>query len=130
MYTLSDLSERMLDEARDNVSKAGLDFSYQIIDGESIPEDAESFDAVIANHMLCLLPNLTQELREIHRILKTDSRLYATTNGRDDLLELREFVRRVKPDAWEWKLPRFRFILENGADQLSRVLARRRAASS
>ena len=68
---LSDLSAGMLDEASKNVSDATA-FTFEVVDAQAIPFDAEIFDTVIANHMLYHVPDQTRALAEIRRVLKPD----------------------------------------------------------
>ena len=85
--TLSDFSPGMLEAAKKNTN--GLSFvEYQIIDAQDIPFDADSFDIVIANHMLYHVPDIERALNEIARVLKADGIFYATTIGNNNMREL------------------------------------------
>jgi len=93
---LSDASAGMLDCAKE--STRALDFvRYQVIDAQEIPYGEASFDAVIANHMLYHVPRLERALEEIDRVLRPGGALYATTLGRDNMLELTALLRRFDP---------------------------------
>lgn len=80
--TLSDLSPGMLQEARDNLQAIPRLFKYEVIDAQSIPFEDETFDAVVANHMLYHVPDRPKALSEIYRVLKPNGYFYAATNGR------------------------------------------------
>lgn len=80
--TLSDLSPGMLQEAEDNLHASHRPFKFQVIDVQAIPYEDESFDAVIANHMLYHVSDRSKAFSEIHRVLKTGGCFYAATNGR------------------------------------------------
>ena len=123
--TLSDLSEGMVTEARQSVEASGRTFRFAVCDAQSVPFHEESFDAVIANHMLYHVPDRKRVYSEIYRVLKTGGRLYATTVGGGHLRELQDLVRRVKPEASENERQRFevRFGLETGRDQLAEWFA-------
>ncbi|MCI5731808.1 MAG: MerR family transcriptional regulator, partial [Eubacterium sp.] len=70
--TLSDISEGMLRDARRNLSTIdNKEFSYVIADAHHLPFEEESFDLVIANHVLFYLDKLPDVLEEIRRVLKT-----------------------------------------------------------
>ena len=69
--TLSDLSPGMLDAAWRNLVVTGRTFQFKEIDAQSIPFEDETFDAVIANHMLYHVPDRGKALAEIKRVLKT-----------------------------------------------------------
>ncbi len=117
--TLSDFSLGMINQARKNL-KGKKNFSYQRVNAESIPFANETFDMVIANHMLYHLPNLTKTLIEVSRVLKPNGYFIAATNGKTHLKELQTieqlfgFVRRrdfIKTKS---------FNLENGKIVLSK----------
>ncbi len=116
--TLSDFSSGMLEEARQNLRDSGRNFSFELVDAQSIPFVDASFDAVAANHMLYHVPDRAKALSEIRRILRSNGRLYAATNGRNHLRELREFVGRFVPNPPDYG--GLSFNLENGYAELSR----------
>jgi SAM-dependent methyltransferase len=122
--TLSDLSEGMLAQARENLKGSPAPFRFKIIDAQSIPFEAFTFDTVIANHMLYHVPDLDKALSEIARVLKLTGRLFASTGGSDHLKELKELVCRFDPALYAWgRLPTDSFNLEQGAAQLARYFA-------
>jgi ubiquinone/menaquinone biosynthesis C-methylase UbiE len=114
---LSDFSPGMVDAAWRNLVVTGCNFKFEQIDAQFIPYPDETFDAVIANHMLYHIPDRRKALSEIKRVLKADGRLFATTVGDRHLNEIGAWLSRatMKDD-----LPRFTdpFLLENGLEQL------------
>ena len=115
--TLSDLSPGMLDDAWRNLVVTGRAFRFREIDAQSIPFEDATFDAVIANHMLYHVPDRPKAFTEIHRVLQSGGRLFATTIGRNHLKEISTLIRRVNPgtDFVSFGSP---FTLDNGAEQL------------
>ena len=69
--TLSDLSSGMLDSAWRNLVVTGRNYKFKEIDAQEIPFEDETFDAVIANHMLYHVPDKPKAIAEIKRVLKT-----------------------------------------------------------
>ena len=120
--TLSDLSPGMLDAAWRNLVVTGRAFQFKEIDAQSIPFETESFEAVIANHMLYHVPDRPKAIAEIKRVLKSDGHLYATTNGQNHLKEIAHWIRQVSPetDFTSFGSP---FTLENGFEQLEQFFA-------
>lgn len=115
--TLSDLSPGMLDAAWRNLVVTGRAFKFQEIDAQSIPYEDETFDAVIANHMLYHVPDRPKAIAEIRRVLKPGGRLFATTVGKYHLQEMMDWYQRVHiRHAWESMANPF--VLENGLEQL------------
>lgn len=79
--TLSDLSPGMLKQAQDNLQVIHRVFRYEIVDAQAIPFDDETFDAVIANHMLYHVPDRPKAYSEAYRVLKAKGCFFAATNG-------------------------------------------------
>jgi len=107
----------MLAAAQENLASVQHPFTYREIDAQSIPFDDETFDVVIANHMLYHVPDRPKALSEIRRVLKADGILIAATNGDNHLLEMNRWLQAASPD------PAFTpmgnpFTLENGLAQL------------
>ena len=115
--TLSDFSPGMLDAAWRNLVVTGRAFRFQEIDAQSIPFEDQTFDAVIANHMLYHVPDRSRAIGEIYRVLKSDGHLFATTIGQNHLKEIANWIRQVNPetDFVSFSSP---FTLENGFEQL------------
>lgn len=71
----TDLSGTILALAQDNARRAGhVHVETRVGDGECLPVDPESFDAVVCRLGLMLFPDPLQGLREMHRALKPGGR--------------------------------------------------------
>jgi ubiquinone/menaquinone biosynthesis C-methylase UbiE len=116
---LSDLSWGMLQHAQRDLGTNQGRFHFLTVDAQSVPFEAESFDAVIANHMLYHVPDRAAAFSDIRRVLSPGGRLYAATNGRAHLQELRELVERFDPSI-ALGTRDYSFSLENGSAQLSK----------
>ncbi len=66
---LSDNSAGMVREARERLRSESR-FRFAVLDAQAIPFAAGAFDAIIANHMLYHVPDLSRTLSEIHRVLR------------------------------------------------------------
>jgi ubiquinone/menaquinone biosynthesis C-methylase UbiE len=115
--TLSDLSPGMLDAAWRNLVVTGRAFQFKEIDAQSIPFEDETFDAVIANHMLYHVPDRPKAIAEIKRVLKPGGRLFAATVGETHMKEMMEWYARVHVNK-VWESFANPFTLENGLEQL------------
>ncbi|MEZ4608117.1 MAG: class I SAM-dependent methyltransferase [Deinococcales bacterium] len=89
-------------------SLKGVEFLQ--IDAEEIPFADNSFDAVIANHMLYHVADRPKALGEIARVLKANGKLYATTVGERHMGELTVLVNAFRKEPANFRLG---FILEN-----------------
>lgn len=115
--TLSDFSPGMLERAQ--VGLPGhLNAEFRLFDVQDIPYADATFDAVIANHMLYHVPDRRHAVSEIRRVLRPGGHLFAATNGRDHMLELRELLSAHVPGVADELAPGTTFTLENGPPQL------------
>lgn len=70
-----DLSEKMLDKAREKMDARGLSVNFMIRDAEKTDFPDNYFDLVINRHLLWTLPNPRIALHEWQRVLKPEGRL-------------------------------------------------------
>lgn len=61
--TLSDLSDGMIEEAQSNLRELGPSFNFDVLDAQELAYESDSFDAVIANHMLYHVDNREKAFR-------------------------------------------------------------------
>jgi len=117
--TLTDFSDGMLAEARHNLRELSHALQFEVVDAQAIPFDDQSFDVVVADHMLYHVPDRACALAEIRRVLRPNGRLYAATNGPTHLRELGAIRQRFDPRASEHGPLTNPFRLDNGADELA-----------
>jgi len=120
--TLSDLSSGMVDSAWRTLVVTGRNYKFKEIDVQEIPFDDETFDAVIANHMLYHVPDKPKAIAEIKRVLKTGGHFFATTVGDNHLKEITDWFRQIHMSNI-WDSFSNLFTLENGLDQLKPFFA-------
>ena len=118
--TLSDLSAGMLDSAWRNLVVTGRAYNFKGIDAQEIPFPDETFDAVIANHMLYHVPDKPKVIREMKRVLKTGGHLFATTVGERHMQEITGWLEEISNGNYVSKAT-LSFTLENGLAQLKSV---------
>lgn len=111
---LSDFSEGMLEEAKQNLGEQP-NIEYQVIDIQNIPYEDKSFDVVIANMMLYHVPDLRKGLSEVARVLKEDGTFYCATYGENGIIQyLEELLHEYGANNDMNKS----FTLQNGAGKL------------
>ncbi|MDQ3248233.1 MAG: class I SAM-dependent methyltransferase [Chloroflexota bacterium] len=120
--TLSDQSNGMVQEARQNLGVGADRFRFQQFNMQAIPFPDASLDAVIANHMLYHVADLPLALTEIARVLKAGGHLYAATNGQNHLIEVHDLMRTILPDAFSWRAG-MHFTLQDGAGWLANMFS-------
>lgn len=97
--TLTDLSEGMVAEARERALTSGYRVDrHEACDVQALPLDDDSFDVVVANHMLYHVPDPDLAISEIARVLRPDGVLLAATNGYGHMDLINELVAEVFDD--------------------------------
>ncbi len=119
---LTDFSSLMLDKAR-AAMKSDKRFDFAQVDIQAIPYGVDSFDAVIANHMLYHVPNIEKGLCEAARVLKPGGVFHATTIGDRTQRELRDLYAPFRGRVSFTDAKSSPFTLENGESQLRRHFA-------
>jgi SAM-dependent methyltransferase len=101
---------------------AGLDGDWPRVqlDAAALPFCDDTFDVVIAAHMLYHVEDRRRAALECRRVLRPGGRLVATTNGPDNIIELIDMVESAAGGGWRMVMPhQERFGMHNGAEQLS-----------
>jgi len=105
--TLTDLSPGMIEAAREVIQERA---DYAVADVQKLPFADESFDVVLASHMLYHVSDRPKALAEIRRVLVSGGILHAAANGRGHMRQLDELVGEDWEFAWHGKA----FGLESG----------------
>lgn len=90
--TLTDISEGMI---RDIRKVFGEDRKYLRLlscDCQAVPFEDNTFDLVVANHVLFYCGDVEKACREIHRVLKPGGRVIAATYGKHHMQEINRLV--------------------------------------
>lgn len=119
--TLTDASPGMVREARDRLAEDER-FHFRRADARGLPFERNTFDAVVANHVLYHVPDRGRALSETARVLGPIGALYASTNGQDHNREMGRMLRVLFPGRPDdgYHQAGIGFSLENGEEQLSR----------
>ncbi len=119
--TLTEIYEDMINEAKSNLRDNSKRFNFIITDLTSLPFDDNSFDVVIANHILFFMKDIDLALAEIKRVIKPNGVVYCSTIGSNHLKELQELMLSFSSNIriYEDKLS-YKFGLENGEKILSK----------
>ena len=84
----------MLRDARRALGARDSRFSFAAFDCEKIPAASESYDLVIANHVLFYCDNLENVCKEVRRVLKPGGRFLCSTYGNSHMKEISQLVSR------------------------------------
>ena len=116
---LSDISQGMVEDARDNL-KNFSNIKYNCFDCHLIPYEDECFDVVIANHVLFYLSDINSALKEIKRVLKPNGIFYCSTYGVNHMKEITDLIKEYNPKITLSNVHLYDvFGLENGKEILS-----------
>jgi ubiquinone/menaquinone biosynthesis C-methylase UbiE len=123
--TLADFSPALLAKARQNTQKLNGWFGYALADIANIPFEDQSFDAVIANHVLFYLAthDRARGFSGIQRALKKGGRFYASTNGSNHMQELVKLVEKFDASIPFLAPIHKNFSLETGVGQVAEWLS-------
>ncbi len=116
--TVSDISEGMIRDIRRNLD-GDERFSYETFDCHKIPAQANSYDIIIANHLLFYCNDIAQVCDEVKRVLKPDGLFLCSTYGSGHMKEITELVQKFDKRIVLAAENLFdRFGLENGQNIL------------
>ena len=113
---VTDVSSGMVEDAAQLLKKSGRDtLIFETEDCQKLSYASESFDGVIANHVLFYVKNLPEALREIRRVLRPDGVFYCSTYGKEHMKEITLLVQEFDPRITLSQVALYElFGLENG----------------
>ncbi len=123
--TLTDISDGIVHETARTLVIPNSRVSFKVMDAQKIEESDDSFDVVIANHMLFYCDDLSKVLSEIKRVLKPNSRFICSTYSSAHMKEIRELVQSFD-DRIALSVDNLyeKFGKENGREILSKYFSR------
>lgn len=117
---LSDLSEGMLNDARNILADTVNIFKYEVMDAQEVPYPDNSFDIVIANFMLYHVPDREKAISEVSRVLKKGGKFYVTAFSLENMKEVTDLVFNFNNKVYTpLQSLASAFGLENGKKQLN-----------
>ena len=121
--TVSDISEGMIRDIRRNIG-ADERFTYECFDCQQVPAQSNTYDIVIANHLLFYCDDMAQACNEVKRVLKEDGVFLCSTYGIGHMQEITDLVQKfdsriilAAENLYE------RFGLDNGEEILSKYFS-------
>ena len=93
---VSDVSEGMLKDAKEQL-KEFSNIHYCLEDVNELSFENETFDMIIANHLLFYLKDVDKGLEEIKRVLKKGGIFYCSTYGNDHMKEMTDLIKEFNP---------------------------------
>ena len=90
--TLSDISSGMLRDARRAIGSSDTRFAFRAFDCKKSPYKDESFDLVIANHVLFYCDDIPAVLKEVCRVLSPGGHFLSSAYGKAHMQEVSQLV--------------------------------------
>lgn len=116
---LSDFSIGMLKNLSQNLKGSTIK-NISNNDVQWLPYPDESFDLVIANHMLYHVPDIDQALSEMKRVLTPNGSIMTATNGEGHMKELDLLAKKFLPEVQEIYKISTKYSLENARSYLDK----------
>lgn len=118
---VSDFSKSMLKIAKEKLDSVNHEFKFEEINAENIPYEDNTFDVIIAQHMIYFVPDIEKALSEIKRVLAPNGVFYVTANSCESMKELNELVEEFDSESGlNNNGYSTRFELENGKEVLEK----------
>lgn len=116
---LSDISEGILADAHKEIGE-NKQFTYRTFNAEKIPFEDNTFDLVIANHMLFYCDDIPKVLSEVRRVLKPGGHFACSTYSKDHMHEITDLVQQFNSKIVLSSVKLYeRFGLKNGRQILT-----------
>ncbi|HEK9102044.1 class I SAM-dependent methyltransferase [Bacillus pfraonensis] len=118
-----DQSTTMLREAAMNGVQQNGNIEWKLGDATKLPFSANSYDWIIARHMLYHMTDVEKTIQEFHKVISPGGRFLATTNSKISLSRMDEMCNKmlVAFDLPEKSPSASPFCLENGKQLLQSV---------
>lgn len=92
LITMTDISGGMLRDARRSIGPKDKRFIFKVADCNKLPYKDESYDVIIANHVLFYCDDIGKAAREIARCLKMGGVFVCSTYGAEHMKEISKLV--------------------------------------
>ena len=92
-----DVNPRMHRLARKRIDKSGIAVTNYVLSGEHLPMDDASYDYVVCTFTLCSIPDVSQALLEINRVLKPQGNFVFLEHGLSDVTKVQAWQHRLNP---------------------------------
>jgi ubiquinone/menaquinone biosynthesis C-methylase UbiE len=83
--------------AERRIRRAHIQVESHALGGETLPMGSETFDSVVSTWTLCSIDDVAKALREIHRVLRPEGRLFFLEHGLSDDAGVRRWQNILNP---------------------------------
>lgn len=120
---LTDLSAGMLRDNQAHIGALAKRARYAVNDVQALPFADNTFDLIFANYMLYHVPDITQAVHELRRVLKSNGALLAMTNGARHMTEMYKLAHHVDSNIEPERIFTRIFSVQNGVERLQTAFA-------
>ena len=117
---LTEVTAHLLSCAKENLSSKFPHFQFKVTDLEKLPFADETFDVIIANHVLFFSKQVEVVLAEVSRVLKKGGRFYCSTIDAAHMQELEVLIKNYNKDL---KIGKSEQLQNFGYDKAKSLLA-------
>lgn len=93
----ADVNPGMNTLANQRIDASPIEVDHNVLNGESLPFEDESFDSVVCTWTLCSIPDVGSALNEMHRILRPSGKFFFVEHGLADDPKVRKWQNRLTP---------------------------------
>ncbi|PCJ51768.1 MAG: SAM-dependent methyltransferase [Candidatus Hydrogenedentota bacterium] len=95
--TTADINPGMNKRALQRIAESPIKVDHNVINGESLPFEDESFDTVVCTWTLCSIKNVDAALQQVRRILKPKGKFLFVEHGLADDPKVQKWQHRLNP---------------------------------
>ena len=83
--------------AQKRIDTAPFPVHAQVLNGEDLPMNNDSFDSIVCTWTLCSIPNASKALQEAYRVLKPNGKFYFVEHGLSEEARIQTWQNRLTP---------------------------------
>jgi ubiquinone/menaquinone biosynthesis C-methylase UbiE len=95
--TTIDINAGMNKLARKRIAASPISVDFQVLDGENLPMEDNTFDTVVSTWTLCSIKHLDRAISEIYRVLKPGGKFLFIEHGLSNEPNIQTWQHRITP---------------------------------
>jgi ubiquinone/menaquinone biosynthesis C-methylase UbiE len=95
--TTVDVNSGMSKLARKRIDQSSIPVDFQVLNGENLPMENDSFDTVVSTWTLCSIPHVDRAIAEIYRVLKPGGKFLFIEHGLSNEPNIQTWQHRLTP---------------------------------
>jgi ubiquinone/menaquinone biosynthesis C-methylase UbiE len=81
--------------AQSRIRQSGMDVDHRLLSSEHLPFEDGTFDCVVSTFTMCSIPQVSQAVGEVHRVLKAGGRFFFLEHGLSPEPSVQKWQRRL-----------------------------------